>query len=459
MANAGSVSSLIHKAKTLRSFMMRGLTFNTRHGCVARAILACPEKQIPPRKRFISLKSPTMLFLLLFAIVPIAMWIWHPLWMAHQRRWFWWVSGITMLFSILPMALIGIVRSTNIPYTLIAWLQVPSGWIFASIGMSMLLACVRDIAAWLTRWLLGSQKASIWWQPRLTVIAVGCALLLCGYGGVQGLQTPEVREQHVVFPQLPPELDGLRVAVLADIHASPVNNSRYVQTLVERTNAARPDLVLLPGDLVDGDVQTQAINIAPLGQLRATYGVWAAPGNHEYYSGYDAWAREYAVNRLHYLANETRVLDIRGQRLAISGVGDPAYGRLSRQNSDPQQPEGVPPDIAIVVQQAQAGKAQFHILMGHQPKMARHYAAQGGVDVQIAGHTHGGHIIGMDRWLVAPANQGFVRGWYTVASSRDASDAQPMRLFVSNGAGLWSGFTVRLGVLPSIDMLVLRSRP
>ena len=400
-----------------------------------------------------------MLFFLPLAIVPIALWIWLPLWMAHQRRQFWWISGITMLLGSLPMALIGMLRSTDIPYHLIAWLQVPSGWIFASIGMSVLLAIVRDIAGLLTRWLCHRQAARLWWHPRLTAIAVTLAILLCSYGGLQGLQTPEVREQHVVLPQLPSKLDGLRVAVLADIHASPVNNAKYVQTLVDRTNAAQPDLILLPGDLVDGDVQTQAANIAPLAQLRATYGAWAAPGNHEYYSGYDAWAKAYTSNRLHYLANETQILDIRGHKLAISGIGDPAYGRLSRQNTDPQQAEGVPPDIATVVRQAQAGKAQFHILMGHQPKLAHTYAAHGGVDLQIAGHTHGGHIIGMDRWLVAPANQGFVRGWYTVASSPNSAMVQPMQLFVSNGAGLWSGFTVRLGIAPSIDILVLRSKP
>jgi hypothetical protein len=70
-----------------------------------------------------------------------------------------------------------------------------------------------------------------------------------------------------------------------------------------------------------------------------------------------------------------------------------------------------------------------------------------GFDLQIAGHTHGGHIRGLDQWIVAPANDGFVRGLYEVGA---------MRLFVSSGAGLWPGFAVRLGVPSSIDVLVLR---
>ena len=69
------------------------------------------------------------------------------------------------------------------------------------------------------------------------------------------------------------------------------------------------------------------------------------------------------------------------------------------------------------------------------------------MDLQVSGHTHGGLISGMDRWLVAPFNNGFVRGQY---------DVDGMRLFVSAGAGLWAGFAVRLGVQPHIDLLVLR---
>ncbi|WP_226858657.1 metallophosphoesterase [Diaphorobacter aerolatus] len=253
-----------------------------------------------------------------------------------------------------------------------------------------------------------------------------------------------MREQEIALAGLPAELDGLRVAVIADIHASPINDVHYVQGIVNRTLAAKPDLVVLPGDMVDGDAGTQAGNIAPLSQLRAKYGVFSAPGNHEYYSGYNAWARVYRSLNLGYLENQTRRVTIKGRTLAISGIGDPAYGRLSQQNSDPGMPEGLPPDIEAV--RAQARGADFHLLLAHQPKLAHENAAHG-VGLQISGHTHGGHVLGMDRWLVAPVNNGFVRGAY---------DVDRMKLFVSNGAGLWAGFAVRLGVPSSIDVLVLR---
>ena len=375
-----------------------------------------------------------------FAPIPllIALWLWHPL-RATGRRGYALAVVITTFFGALPLLLIWTARNTSISYTPIAWLQVPAGALFASIIAGGLLALCRDGAAWLGKGLGAPAIAQHLWQPRYTALVMGGFLLICSYGATQGLRLPEVHEQHLSLPQLPPELDGLRIAVIADLHASPVNDAIYVREVVRRVNAARPDLIVLPGDLVDGDAATQAVQIAPLAELHAPHGVWAAPGNHEYYSGYDAWAQVFRQLGLHYLANQSHTLGIRGKRLTLSGVGDPAYAQNHSTG-------GVPPDILSVAQQARAQQAQFDILLGHQPKMARSYATQRSVNLQIAGHTHGGHILGFDRWAVAPANNGFVRGYYAVSD---------MALFVSSGAGLWAGFTLRLGVPAAIDVLIL----
>jgi len=380
----------------------------------------------------------------LFALVAplLALWLWSPLFRRHRTA-FWWLFAMTTLLGVAPALLIVSMRSEWLPFEVLAYAQLVSGGMFAAIGMGLLWALVRDVLGVLLR---GRGFGRFVRSPGSTVTAMVLFVGLCSYGLMQGTKVPTVNEHRIAIPNLPQGLEGLRIAVLADLHATPVNNAKYIAAVVDRTNAAQPDLVVLPGDLVDGNAATQAGNIAPLKQLRATYGVWSAPGNHEYYSGYNAWAKVYESLGLNYLANEARVIAVRSHKIAISGVGDPAYGRLSRQNDDPTAPEGVPPDIATVAQQAKAGGAELHILLGHQPKMAPSYAPYG-VDLQIAGHTHGGHIKGMDRWLVAPANHGFVSGLYQVG---------PMQLFVSNGAGLWPGFAVRLGVPSSIDVLILQ---
>ena len=381
-------------------------------------------------------------------IAPIAaLWLWAPLF-RHHRRAYVGCALATALLTAAPALLIYAMRNESMDFALVSHLQLISGGLLAAIGMGLIFALVRDSWWLLARLLQKTTIARCIVRPRWTAGFMAIALLLNGYGLTEGTQLPAVHEREVTLKRLPQALDGLRIGVLADIHATPVNNAAYVQGLVDRLNAAKPDMVALPGDLIDGDAPSQWGNIAPLAQLQAPLGVWSAPGNHEYYSGYDAWAKVFNRLHLNYLANQAHVLEVRGHKLAISGVGDPAYGRLSEQNADPNVPEGVPPDVqAVATQIHNAGGADIHILLGHQPKMARSYAPHG-IDLQVAGHTHGGHIVGMDRWLVAPANDGFVRGLYDVGS---------MRLFVSAGAGLWPGFAVRLGVPSSIDVLVLRA--
>ena len=88
------------------------------------------------------------------------------------------------------------------------------------------------------------------------------------------------------------------------------------------------------------------------------------------------------------------------------------------------------------------------LLLAHNPDVTMEQDTSR-VNLTLSGHTHGGHIIGMDRWLVAPANHGFVRGEYQL---------QDMRLFVSAGAGQWDGFSARLGVPARIDLITLRRR-
>ena len=85
------------------------------------------------------------------------------------------------------------------------------------------------------------------------------------------------------------------------------------------------------------------------------------------------------------------------------------------------------------------------LVMAHRPDTAMRHA-QAGADMQLSGHTHGGQCLGMDR-IVAHYNQGLVRGWYRVAG---------MPLYVSNGAGLWSGYPLRLGVPAEIELITLQ---
>lgn len=270
-----------------------------------------------------------------------------------------------------------------------------------------------------------------WLRPAAGVIA-----LLLGVVGVQqGIAVPQTRQIDVAIDGLPAAFDGYRVLQLTDIHASRLLTGDWVAQVVAESNALKPDLVVITGDLVDGSVRARANDVPALGQLQARDGVIAITGNHEYYGQYAQWMQAFRGLGMQVLENSHTQVTRDGAVLTIAGVTDPVAARY-----------GLPmPDLKAAL--AGADPEAPVILLDHRPVEARANAAQG-VKLQLSGHTHGGHIIGMDQ-LVKRANGGYVSGRY---------DVDGMTLYVSNGAGLWPGFAARLGVPSEITLVTLRRR-
>lgn len=177
----------------------------------------------------------------------------------------------------------------------------------------------------------------------------------------------------------------------------------------------------------------RAESVAELRRLRARHGVLACAGNHEYYSGFKAWTEIFSDLGMSMLLNSHQVLGIRGQELVLVGVTDPVASRFNL-------PE---PDLAAALAGTPDGAVR--ILLDHRPGNAARNA-RNRMDLQLSGHTHGGHAPGLST-VVPLFNKGYVRGWYRVAG---------MPLYVSSGAGLWNGFPLRVGVPSEIALIALR---
>jgi predicted MPP superfamily phosphohydrolase len=163
-------------------------------------------------------------------------------------------------------------------------------------------------------------------------------------------------------------------------------------------------------------------------------------GNHEYYSDYPAWIQAFPRLGLKLLLNGHALLNINGCQLVLAGLTDLAAANYAHELPDLRKALAGTPEKAV------------RILLDHRPGRAPQNAAmalhlQRPLDLQLSGHTHGGQIKGMN-YIVRRMNQGFVYGWYTV-------NGAPM--YVSSGAGLWSGFPIRLGVPSEIAHIVLRA--
>jgi predicted MPP superfamily phosphohydrolase len=268
--------------------------------------------------------------------------------------------------------------------------------------------------------------------------ATGTAVLATASGAVaagvrEALGEHEVVKLEVPLSRLPPALDGLTIVQITDLHVGLTVNRAFVEDVVARVNSLEPDLIVLTGDLVDGSVADLRPRIAPLADLRARRGVFAVTGNHEYYSGVDAWIAEY--ERL-----GMRVL--RNRRVAI-GDGDALFDLAGIDDYNAGRTPGHGPDLAAALAGRDPSRAL--VLLAHQPRQV-HSTAGHGVDLQLSGHTHGGQI-----WpwhYIASAQQGgLLAGQYRIGETL---------LHVSRGVGYW-GPPVRVGASAEITRVTLRA--
>lgn len=298
---------------------------------------------------------------------------------------------------------------------------------------------------------------------------LGALCVLLGIVAVwQAVKVPAVKRIELVLKRLPPELDGFRLVQITDLHASRLLERPWIQAVVDRTNALKPDAIVITGDFVDGSVLSRADDLAPLQQLHAPGGVYGVPGNHEYYSGYSPWMRELQqmgvqmlVNRHVVIAKEAGAhfqkhegaVSAEGHESVQGGAGmsmrarayGPALVIAGVPDTTAYQSGPVPPSAGLALQGAPAGAPV--VMLSHRPQLALDHAAMGNIDLQLSGHTHGGQVLGM-HWVVQRFNEGFVSGLYQV---------QDMQLYVSNGTGLWAGFPLRLGRPSEITEFTLRA--
>lgn len=263
---------------------------------------------------------------------------------------------------------------------------------------------------------------------RTVAVAAGAAAAgTVGYGTYGVLRGPRLKNVTVPLAKLPARADGYRIAVVSDIHLGPILGRAHTQRIVDTINGARPDLVAIVGDLVDGTVADLGPAAEPLAQLRARHGSFFVTGNHEYFSGAAPWVdfvRELGVHPLENARVELPGFDLAGVN-DISGADHhaaPDYGKALGDRD----------------------RTRAAVLLAHQPVMI-HEAVKHGVDLQLSGHTHGGQL-----W---PGNYIAELANPTVAGLDRYGDTQ---LYVTRGAGAW-GPPVRVGAPSDITIVKLVS--
>lgn len=212
-----------------------------------------------------------------------------------------------------------------------------AAWLFSVLFLFFFLLLAADVVRALYLLVLFCLRRNRTERFRIIGNRVNVALLvfsavLATVGMIGGTRVPQVKEETVAVNRLPEEADGLTVAVLADLHVDGITREERIRKIVERTNALNPDIVVIAGDFVDGTVPVHGGDLRPLADLKARYGVFGVPGNHEYYSGYEEWMEFLPTLGIRMLLNEHAPAG--GEAVVLAGVTDPVAGIMGKEEPD-----------------------------------------------------------------------------------------------------------------------------
>ncbi len=242
----------------------------------------------------------------------------------------------------------------------------------------------------------------------------------------------EINQYQIPVPYLPDAFEGFRIAHLTDLHYGPLVSKSFISRVLKLTQQLAPDLIVSTGDIVHGQNAAESIDVIwpLLGELRAKWGVFAVPGNHDYWADPDrtlSWMKRTGQD----LYKTVTPLQRQGARIWLGGTGD------HWEDSN---------DIDIIFQDVPLSECR--ICLAHNPDTADlNYRSR--VDLFLCGHTHGGQI-----WWpvlnrpISPRqlpvkNKAYAHGYV---------HNEEKRLFISRGIG-WAVLPIRFNCPPEIAIL------
>ena len=247
----------------------------------------------------------------------------------------------------------------------------------------------------------------------------------------------EVSQVEVCLRRLPAAFDGYRLALLTDLHFGRFVTAAFVRRVLAAAEAARPDVLLLGGDMVNMPRKYTVELAGMLSDLTPRLPTYAVYGNHDYYARHGRFRRSLTEAGVEVLVNEHRLLPADGRDageaaapLALVGLDDYNCGR---------------PDYAAAVAGLPEGACT--ILLTHNPLAGRLVDPRRPPDLMLAGHTHGGQIRLFGRALAPPSKKG------ACEAGKFERDGPPV--YVSRGLGV-AALPVRVNAPPELAIITLR---
>jgi predicted MPP superfamily phosphohydrolase len=351
------------------------------------------------------------------------------------RRWLTRAAALRHAIILLACAWVAFGFLTSLPpihrrFPYAAWLD----W-FRAAGIvwgffSILVWAFERTAQWLvSRWKFHPGRRKALNAARLA--AVAAPAMAVGYGVLIERHRMRLTEVEAPVKGLPPDLDGLTMVQITDIHLGPYLSRRELERAVDMANETRATLALVTGDLITIRSDELGACLDALRGLRADSGVWGCLGNHEIYGDCDdEAARRAAAVGIRFLRGENVPLRFGSAVLNLAGVD---YQRMRR------------PYLRGA--ERLVDPSAFNVLLSHNPDVFP-VAARQGFHLTVAGHTHGGQVtVEILRQNLSPARffTPYVYGLY----EKDARHA-----WVGRGLGT-VGVPARIGAPPEVALIRL----
>lgn len=210
------------------------------------------------------------------------------------------------------------------------------------------------------------------------IAVVSITLLVVGFGHLN-TWFPVIRKYNLNVNKPGGKLTDLHIVAMSDIHLGTIIEKRHMAGIVKKVNALRPDIILIPGDLLDEDIAPVIkSNVGEkLKMLESKYGVFAVTGNHEYIGGVQK-AKKYLAEQNIFLLNDTAILI--DESFYIAGREDLTLNQYNNKRRKL---------LSKIVEDLD--KTKPIILLDHQP-FKLDQAVTNGIDLQLSGHTHHGQL-------------------------------------------------------------------
>jgi len=377
-----------------------------------------------------SLTALAIFILVAFAFMLLSWGCWRGFRAIHTRgRGIWAFAAILSNLFWIALPFIATQRLTA-EFRIVRSILAPP-W-FYWICFSMLYGSL--LLALLLFWAVGFRRNGLTFgrfgRPFSYVFLVICAIVTV-VGIVQALVPLRVEHVKVAFEDLPPELEGTTFALVSDLHVGLFSRASRLHEISRAIDATSADYVVVCGDLIDDDPVFVPKFLEGLAPIRNEAPVFGVLGNHEIYGDPASVRAAFDGSRVDLLVNEGRGILKGDSILWIAGISDFA-GR-----------DEFAPDVDAALRGRPDGA--FTVLLSHQPR-AFAPAVERGIDLVLAGHTHGGQF-GLRHlgWSLAgvflPRDMGLYR----------EKDTQ---MYITTGGGYWV-VPMRFGMTPEVVVVEL----